>query len=89
MKPTPELVRIRIDAPSGGDAMALERRLAHLSPTSVAMGDAWQVELDDDGDRLDEILAAVRHWLEECEIPETDVHVGTSHRHIARMRRPG
>jgi hypothetical protein len=83
MKAHADIARIRIEAPNGDTALILERRLSHLSPTTVSSGALWQVELDDDGDRLDEILAAVKHWLAECEIEATAVHVGTKTRHVA------
>ena len=89
MKPPSQLVRIRVDAPSGDTALALERRLAHLTPTTVAVGGRWQVELDDDGDRIDQVLAAVRHWLDLTDIEETVVHVDGRSRRLTRPTRTG
>jgi hypothetical protein len=63
--------RVYIEAPDAPSAFALEKRLSHLRPTSVGHRDGWIVELEDDGDHLDEIVAAVRHWLGECSLDET------------------
>lgn len=77
-----DTMRIRIDAPNAQAALALERRLSHLSPTAVGVENDWCVELtDESGDRLDEIIAAVEHWLADEHIVETIVHTdGTSRR---------
>jgi hypothetical protein len=75
-------IRIRIEAPDAETALGLERRLAHLMPTSVAHDGRWLVELDDDGDRLDEILAAVKHWLGDVGLAKTVVHVDGTIRHV-------
>jgi hypothetical protein len=67
--------RIRIQAPDAPAAFALERRLAHLRPTAVSAGFGWSVELEDADDRLEEIEAAVRHWLREIDLRATVMHV--------------
>jgi hypothetical protein len=67
--------RICIDAPDAPTAFALERRLAHLHPAAVGRGTDWCVELEDFDDRLDEIEAAVEHWLREIGIRSTQLHV--------------
>jgi hypothetical protein len=76
-------IRIRIEAPDADSALGLERRLAHLTPTSVGHDGRWLVELDDDGDRLDEIVAAVRHWLGDSGLAKTAVHVDGVVRHVS------
>lgn len=81
-KRSAELTRIRIEAPDADSAMALERRLAHLTPTTVGRDGDWLVELVDDGERLDEILAAVKHWLGEAGLAKTTVHVDGTIRHV-------
>ena len=82
-----ETTRIRIDAPSAEAALALEKRLSHLSPTAVGVEDDWCVELtDEDGDRLEEIVAAVEHWLADEHIPETVMHANGASRQIATRR---
>jgi hypothetical protein len=63
--------RVRIEAPDAASAFALEKRLSHLRPTSIGRRDGWLVELEDNGDHLDEIIAAVRHWLAERSLRET------------------
>jgi hypothetical protein len=74
--------RIAIHASDARSALALERRLSHLEPTSVGRDDNWIVELDDDGDRLDEVLAAVRHWLREQGLECTAVDIDGVVHHI-------
>jgi hypothetical protein len=68
-------VRIGIMAPDAATAFALEKRLSHLRPTSIGRHEGWIVELDDDQDRYDEIVAAVRHWLREIGLDATEIHV--------------
>ncbi len=67
--------RVAVHAPDARSALALERRLSHLEPTAVGRDERWVVKLDDDGDRLDEVLAAVRHWLREQGLESTSVNV--------------
>jgi hypothetical protein len=72
--------RIGILAPDAATALALEKLLSHLEPTTVGRHESWTVELEDDGDRLDEVIAAVRHWLRENGIESTSVVVdGATH----------
>jgi hypothetical protein len=72
--------RVCIEAPDAESAFALEKRLSHLRPTSVGHRDGWLVQLEDNGDHLDEIVAAVRHWLGECLLRETTlIFDGTKH----------
>ena len=66
--------RIGILAPDAATALALEKRLSHLEPTTVGRHDGWMVELEDDGYRFDEVIAAVRHWLRENGLESTSVH---------------
>lgn len=54
---------IRIEAPDGDTALALEQRLAHLHASAVAHHDRWSVDVEDFDDHLDEIEAVVRRWL--------------------------
>ena len=81
-------IRVRIEAPDADTALALERRLAHLMPTTVGHDGRWLVELDDDGDRLDEILAAVKHWLGDVGLAKTVVHVDGTTRHVTAPTKP-
>lgn len=67
--------RIRITAPDASTAFALEKRLAHLHPAAVGRGAEWCVELEDEHDRLEEITAAVEHWLREIGAGSTEMHV--------------
>lgn len=65
---------IRIDAPDGPSAFALEQRLAHLHPSAVGRGENWCVELEDFEDRREEIDAGIRHWLRAVGVRSTTVH---------------
>jgi hypothetical protein len=78
-------VRINIAAPDGITAFALERRLRHLKPTTVASKGIWVVELEDDEDRLDEIEAAIRHWLRECGLASTSMTVDGAVRTVPQL----
>lgn len=57
--------RIHIAAPDAQSAFALERRLAYLHAGAVCVHGEWAVELHDFADQLEEIEAAVRHWLRD------------------------
>jgi hypothetical protein len=81
-------VRIGITAPDATSAFALEKRLSHLRPTSVGHSDAWIVELEDDEDRHDEIVAAVRHWLCDIDLESTELHVNGAVEQIEQVERP-
>ncbi len=67
--------RIRIEAPDARAAFALERRLAPFHAFAVGRGLAWGVELDDYDDQIDEVAAAVRHWLRDTEHTSTLITV--------------
>lgn len=79
---------IRIDAPDGECALALEQRLAHLHASAVAHHDRWAVHVEDFDDHLDEIEAVVRHWLRTIDRPAAHVRVGGTTR-IVTARAPG
>ena len=70
----PELYRIAIAAPDGAAALELERRLAHLSPSTVAHRDSWVVDLPAAPDP-GEVDAVVERWLGEIGEPSTLVLV--------------
>lgn len=70
-----ETTRIRIDAPSGDAALLLEKRLRHLHPATVGRGDEWSVHIADAADELDEIEAAVAHWLRDVGAASTEIRV--------------
>lgn len=67
---------IRIEAPDGDSALALEQRLAHLHASAVAHRDRWSVNVEDFDDHLDEIEAVVRHWLRTIEETAARIQVG-------------
>jgi hypothetical protein len=67
---------IRVDAPDARSAFALEQRLAHLHPVTIGMRDRWYVEFEDYDDRVEEIEAAVRHWLVAQDLASTTMRAG-------------
>jgi len=84
------LSHIRIEAPDGSAALELERRLAHLAPTTISHRGSWLVELPAAPDH-DEVEAVVRRWLDDIGATATEVHVdGRSHHVVGnRVRRVG
>ena len=66
--------RVAIEAPDGAAALELERRLAHLDPTTVAHHDAWVVDIPATSDP-GEVEAVVAHWLADIGEPTTLVRV--------------
>jgi hypothetical protein len=71
---------IEVAAPDAQRALALEQRLAHMHAAAIARGRSWSVELEDDDDSLDEVVASVRHWLREQHLRTTTITVdGTAH----------
>src|SRR5438105_4482751 len=78
---SPHTSWLAVAAPDADAAFALEWRLAHLDAAAVARHGSWTVELEDDGERLDEILAAVRHWLRQRGLRSTSLALdGVPHR---------
>lgn len=67
-------VHLQIEAPDGAAALELERRLAHLNPTTLGRHGRWMVEVDT-GDALSEIQGVVGGWLRELGEPSTTIHV--------------
>lgn len=65
---------IEIDAPDGEAAVALERRLAHLMPTSVGRGTDWIVEIPGPASPA-EIEAVVRDWLADRGLASTSLRI--------------
>jgi hypothetical protein len=74
---------IRIEAPDGKTAVALQRRLGYLRPLAIGTRAGWAVELEGAGDRLDEIENAVRHWLREIDGASTLMSVDGSSWQVA------
>ena len=69
---------IRIDTPDALSGFLLVQKLEPLgAEVRGADGDRWQVELHPARaqGRLDEVLAAVRRWLDEQQLESTTVHV--------------
>lgn len=75
---------IHIAAPDGPSAFALEARLGHMRPVTIGVDGDWTVELEDSEDRLDEVEAAVKHWLREHRFASTTMTVnGLPHTVVA------
>jgi hypothetical protein len=75
--------KIEILAPDASTAFALEKQLAHLSPTAIGSGLGWSVELEDSDDRLDEIQAAVKQWLRDGNLRSTVIRIDGAVRGIS------
>jgi hypothetical protein len=76
-----------VEAPDGPAALALERRLAHLSPVAIARGDRWLVEIPA-VDVPAEIEAAVRSWLAEIGLARTMIRVDGRATRVEESPRP-
>jgi len=63
---------VEIDAPDGAAAVELQRRLWHLTPTTVGRGKDWIVEIPGPAN-LDEIEVIVRAWLDDLGCPSTTI----------------
>lgn len=76
-----------VAAPNGLAALALQRRLAHLTPVAVTRGGQWVLEIPDV--EPDEIEAGIRLWLVEMELSRTLVQADgrVSHVEIEAPRR--
>jgi hypothetical protein len=90
MSPTSCSYDIEIDAPDGAAAVELERRLWHLTPTTVGHGKDWIVEVPGPAN-VEEVETVVRAWLDDLGAPSTTVradgHVHEVECHRARVRR--
>jgi hypothetical protein len=75
-----------IEAPDGPAALALEHRLSHLAPVSVAHGARWTVDVPAVVDPI-ELDAAVSSWLTEIGERSTSVRVDRTTRRVEA--RPG
>lgn len=76
--------KIEILAPDAASALALEERLAHLAPTTVAdrRTNTSAVHVEGGADVLDEVLVAVKHWLRDLGLGSTGVVVGGVRRDV-------
>ena len=77
---------IEVDAVDGAAAVELERRLWHLTPTTVGRGKTWIVEIPAPAN-ADEVEAVVRDWLADVGQSEATMRVGGRVLHI-QPRRP-
>jgi hypothetical protein len=81
----PDLLRISVATPDATTAFDLEKRLAHLHPTAIERNGTWEVELEADEPRVDEVDAVVRNWLTDEGLRATTVSIdGRHHRVHAR-----
>ncbi len=65
---------IEVDAPDGAAALELERRLAHLSPTTIGHGTHWIVEIPC-AESPEELEVVVREWLEDLGEQSTTLRI--------------
>jgi hypothetical protein len=82
MAAVPVAYRIAVEAPDGAAALELERRLAHLSPSTVSRRGAWVVDIPA-APGFEEVEAVVRRWLLDMGIASSVVHVDGAARVIA------
>jgi hypothetical protein len=70
----PQAHLVEIEAPDGAAALELERRLAHLTPTTVARSGRWSVEVPA-APNAEELEVVVREWLDEIGSSRTTIRV--------------
>jgi len=73
--------RIRIHAPDAEAAFALGSRLAD-DGVAAGVRDVWTVEFESETNRLEEVEAEIRRWLQELCLPSTIVVVAGRDRTI-------
>lgn len=61
--------------PDRTSCFQLEDELKALYPLAVGRHGVWHVELDDDGDHLDTVVATTRRYLREHELANAVLHV--------------
>jgi hypothetical protein len=86
MAPAPRAPRVAIDAPNAEAAFDLERRLAHLVPTTVAHSGQWVVDVPGVTDD-EELALVVQQWLERSGADATTMRVDGRPVRV-RARRP-
>jgi|1186.fasta_scaffold740198_2 hypothetical protein len=85
MTATKPACEIEVDAPDGASAVELEQRLWYLSPTTVAHGSSWIVEIPGPTG-VDEVEAVVRSWLGDVGASATTLRVHGQRREVESRR---
>ena len=80
---TAAVAAIEVEATDGAAALELERRLAHLSPTSIGRGDRWIVEIPA-VPMPEEVEAVVRRWIDDLGLPGATMRIDGRELHITR-----
>jgi hypothetical protein len=73
---------LSIEMPDRRGAFELEDELRTLRPLAIGRRGVWRVEVDDEGDHLDEVVDATRRWLREHELDELVLEVDDAALHI-------
>jgi hypothetical protein len=85
MLATATAASVEIDAPDGGAALDLERRLTHVAPAAAVRGPCWFVDLSGPVD-VETVEVVVRAWLRDIGEPSTIVRIDGSESMLAAHR---
>jgi hypothetical protein len=66
---------LEIDMPDRRACFQLEDELKRFYPLAVGRHGHWHVELEDDGDHVDAVIATTRRYLREHELGAVSLHV--------------
>jgi hypothetical protein len=78
----PVTTHLEIEMPDRSSAFELEDQLRRLYPLAVGRHGVWSVEVDDEGDHLDEVVETTRAWLRAHGLGELVLHVDGSELHV-------
>lgn len=73
---------LSIEMPDRRAACELEDELRTLHPLAIGRRGVWRVEVDDEGDHLDEVVEATRRLLRERELDELVLEVDAAAIHV-------
>jgi hypothetical protein len=73
---------LSIEMPDRRGAFELGDELHPLHPLAIGRRGVWRVEVDDEGDHLDEVVDAARRWLREHDLDELVLEVDAAPIHI-------
>jgi hypothetical protein len=68
-------IHLEIELPDRTSCFQLEDELKALYPLAVGRHGVWHVELDDEGDHLDVVVATTRRYLREHHLENAVLHV--------------
>lgn len=66
---------LEIEMPDRISCFQLEDQLKALYPLAVGRHGVWHIELDDDGDHVDEVVDVTRRFLQVHELDAAVLHV--------------